>query len=165
MTTHPNTYTIEECVIGKTYKEYAILYNTRSHMPITRSELREQREKNQKNASAKMIDNMFDSICHDVTTCNMYGSTTHTIDLRYRMHWTQPLMDRLVEKLKAHYIDSHIWECDKAVRIEWNIDDSDIVEDSPTNSVIDVKNVSGDPENIQINISFPTRVTRSSSRK
>ena len=133
-------------------------------MPITRSELREQREKNQTTASAKMIEKMFDSICHEVDTCNSYGGTTHTIDLRYRPHWSLPLVNRLVEQLKAHFIDSHVWECDKSVMIEWNIDDN-IVADSSNNSVINVNNLTGDEDNIQINISFPTRVTRSSSRK
>ncbi len=137
-------------------------------MPITRSELRKQREINQKSATEGLIKNMFHSVCSEVTICNSYGTTTHKVNLKYSAYWSQPLVDRVVEMLQAHYIDSHIWTCDKAIMIEWtfadHFSDGDIAADSAANSVIDV-NRSNVDEDIQINISFPSRVTRSSSRR
>ena len=143
-----------------------------SPMPITRSELRKQYERNHQTATDNLVKRMFQTICDDVTTYNNYGLTKYCMELKYRSaHWTQPLVDRVVDMLKAHYIDSHIYTFDKAITLEWTFqehfaDKSDVVTDSSTNSepVVDIKTSSVDGNekngNIQINIS-----TRSSSRK
>ena len=138
-------------------------------MPVTRHELRKQYEQNHKNVIEIMIQSTFNSICDEVTTSNYYGNTTHKVDFTYKAYWTLPLVDMVVELLKTHYTDTHIYTCNKVIYMTWTFMDhfankTDMIADSSTNNVIDVQSAEDD-KNIQINITLPSRVTRSSSRK
>ena len=91
------------------------------------------------------------------------------MDFTYKAYWTLPLVDMVVELLKTHYTDTHIYTCNKVIYMTWTFMDhfankTDMIADSSTNNVIDVQSVEDD-KNIQINITLPSRVTRSSSRK
>ena len=142
-------------------------------MPVTRSDLRKQYENNHKSAMEGLINSTFNQICDEITISNSYGKTMHKVDLTYRVHWTQTLVDRVVEILKTYYSDTHIYTCDKVIYINWTFADH-FADSSDTENVVeassssvpanDILNLKGD-EDIQINISFPSRVTRSSSRK
>ena len=138
-------------------------------MPVTRSELRKQHKQNHVDATHSLVLRMFQTICDEVTTYNNYGMTKYCIVMRYKPdYWMQqPLIDRVVEMLKAHYTDSHIYTHDGTISIEWtwadNFADNFAGSDSCT-PVVDL-NCDEQNENIQINITLPRRVTRSSSRK
>ena len=172
-------------------------------MPVTRHELRKQYEQNHKSATEALVQSTFHSICDEVTICNNYGNTTYKMDFSYRAYWTQPLVDRVVEKLKTHYTDTHIYSCDKVIYMTWTFmdhfaDKTNMVTNSSDAENVDDKRLSasslltqkvaslpdefGDAslrnstpvvdlncdeknENIQINITLPPRVTRSSTRK
>lgn len=151
-------------------------------MPVTRHELRKQYEQNHKNVIETMIQSTFNSICDEVTTSNNYGNTSHKVDFTYRAYWNQSLVDRVMELLKNHYTDTHIYSCNKIIYMTWTFmdhfaDKTDMVADSSTNNTenivealssyvpaVDVQSLDDD-KNIQINITLPSRVTRSSSRK
>lgn len=164
-------------------------------MPITRSDLRKQYEQFNATATDSLVKRMFDTICDEITISNSYGSTKCCVELKYKSaYWTQPLVDRVVNMLKNHYTDSYIYTYDKAITIDWTLSDSPdlgterseaefltnslersrgevVNNDSETNEpLVTVKTSQVDSDekndNIQINISLPSRVsTRSSSRK
>ena len=94
-------------------------------MPVTRSELRKEYEQNHVNVTNGMVLNMFNSICDEVTSYNNCGMTECCIVFRDPKYWSQqPLIDRVMKMLKAHYTDSHIYTHDKTITIVWTYADN-----------------------------------------
>ena len=131
-------------------------------MAITRLELQKQYEQNHMIVTEQLVKDMFNLIRSQITTCNNHGTTLYSKNFNYTEGWNQPLCDNVAEKLKEYYVDSKILSCNKVIYIDWSLPKNDI-----TTSVIDDQNLSDDgKDNIQINISLPSRIrTRSSSRK
>jgi len=142
-------------------------------MSITRSDLKKQYEQNYTIETNNLINDMFNKICNDIHTTNNYGSTCYQKELFYVQFWTNSLCKKLVTMLKNHYIDSNVYLHECRITVDWSIPNDDI-----TNSVVvdegytvrksSDQNLSDDGKdnNIQINISLPSRVsTRSSARK
>jgi hypothetical protein len=135
-------------------------------MPITRTELHKQYLLIHRDATEKLITNMFNTVCDEITIYNSYGTTSYCLDLKYRQYWTHELVDKVVEKLKLHFTDCEVFQCDRAINVNWSLpkNNSEINDDVADNSATIV----GDNENnknIQINITLPSRITRSSTRK
>jgi len=149
-------------------------------MSITRSDLKKQYEQNYTIETNNLINDMFNKICNDIHTTNNYGSTCYQKELFYVQFWTNSLCKKLVTMLKNHYIDSNVYLHECRITVDWSIPNDDItntvvvgqMDEVPqqqnlkvTSSLSSEENF-GKDNNIQINISLPSRVsTRSSARK
>lgn len=125
-------------------------------MPVTRSQLHEDYVKSENAQLNNHIDKMFFHICNEVNTSNLYGFKTYTKDVKYTQFWKKEYTDKVIEKLKAHFTDSIINSINDTIYIDWTLPTENI-----TTSVQDEKE-----ENIEINITLPSRIsTRASSKK
>ena len=131
-------------------------------MTITRLELKKQYEQNHKSVTEHLVKDMFSRICSYISSCNNNGTTSYSKNFIYTEGWNQSLIDKVAEMLKECYVDSKILSCNSVIYIDWSLPKDDII------TVIDGQNLRDDEKdnNIQINISLPSRIrTRSSSRK
>ena len=129
-------------------------------MTITRTELKKQYEQNHNVMTDQLVKDMFTRIRNEVTSCNFYGSTIYSKDFNYVQYWNQSLIDKVVVMLKEYYIDSKVLSCNKVIYIDWSLPKDDI---TITDHIL---NDDEKDNNIQINISLPSRIrTRSSANK
>ena len=132
-------------------------------MPITRAELLRKYQECHVHMIDELITSSFYDISKQVNIANSYGNTSFTQDYKFRPFWTPSLVQKLVDKLKLHYIDSKIHVSDDTrLTIDWTLDN--VVSDVSNDTV--VVNTSEDEKNIQIKITVPSRIrTRSSTKK
>ena len=104
----------------------------------------------------KLIDDMFSRICNDVNTANLYGFKNYTKDVKYVQFWRDEFTNKVVKKLRDHYVDSTITSINGTIHIDWSftINENDVYVNDETE------------ENVKINITLPARIqTRSSSKR
>ena len=130
-------------------------------MPVTRAELQNSYIANHVGRTNKLVVSMFTTVCDEIDIANQYGCTKLQKDLTYIQYWSDFLIDKLVDMLKAHFVDSTIIVINRQILISWNIDVNLIKpepEPVPSNKKGNVEN-----ENIKIEISVPSQIrTRSS---
>ena len=94
---------------------------------------------------------MFNRICNEVNTHNLYGFKYYTKNFEYTQYWRRDFTDKIIEKLKDHYTDSSINSINDTIYIDWSLPND-------TNDKED---------NVEISITLPSsRIrTRSSSKR
>jgi hypothetical protein len=103
---------------------------------------------------------MFDEIRREITIANQCGNTSFTKDFKYYMHWnTGGLIELLVTMLREYYIDSEVITVDTMVKVDWSLSRPA----RPPQPQVRVDTPS--EQNIQINITLPSRVMTRAATK
>ena len=130
-------------------------------MPITRAQLQQEYQETHVQAKTQIVTRMFEEIRREITIANQCGNTSFTKDFKFYMHWnTGGLIEPLVTMLREYYIDSEFITVDTMVKVDWSLP-----RPARQGPVIHVQENPTSEQNIQINITLPSRVqTRAAAR-
>jgi len=130
-------------------------------MPVTRAQLQQDYQENHVRVKTQIVTKMFDDICRQITTANHCGNTSYTMNLMYSMYWEDnaAMIESLATMFREYYIDSEVTVVEKKIKVDWSLPRP------PPPPQPQVRVDTPSEQNIQINITLPSRVMTRAAAK